>query len=120
MITPHELSALKKARLELVAAEAIPSDKRQLIKRIQMRIDRLEDQHHSKRWYDDVEFQDMPVGQIFTFIRTTHKSDQCLEIQPKTHHAMKSQGCAIIISKGMDQGSLINLDPRRKVRTKGR
>ena len=119
MITTHELPALKQARLELIEAESRPKDSRQLIKRINMRIDRLEDQHHSKRWYDDVEYQDMPVGQIFTFKHIVTKKPT-LQIQPKIHHAMKSQGCAVIVSKGMDQGSLINLDPRRLVRTKGR
>ena len=119
MIKQKEPAALRKARLELNAEKSAPEPNLQLIKHLNIRIDRLEDQHHSKRW-QVVEYQDMPVGQVFTFTRTMHKSEYAMEIQPKRHHAMKSQGCAIIVSKGMDQGALVNLAPRRPVYTKGR
>ena len=120
MIQQREPAALRKARIELNAEQSAPEPNLQLIKHINIRIDRLEDQHHSKRW-QVVDFQDLPVGQVFKFNRTMHKSEYTLEIQPKLHYAMKSQGCcAIIVSKGMDQGALVNLAPRRPVYTKGR
>jgi len=114
----REPKKLMDMRISLAAEDAKKDPNRQLQSKLRVGIDRLESQHLGKVW-KEVEYQELPPGQIFSFKRSTHREDQVMEIQPKIHHAMRGSDGAMIVSKGMDQGTMVYLKPDRIVLTKG-
>jgi hypothetical protein len=114
----REPQKLMEMRIRLAAEDEQIDPNRQLQRKLRMGIDRLESQHLGKVWRE-VEYQDLPPGQVFQFRRTTHKSEATMQIQPKIHHAMRGSDGAMIISKGMDQGTMVYLKSDRIVLTKG-
>ena len=89
------------------------------IKTVGMALWKREQKVKGNRW-QEVQYKDLPPGQVFKFTRTRFKCDDALDVKPGVQmSAMRGNDSAMVLSPGMDQGSQIIFHPDRVVLTKG-
>ena len=116
---------MEKEKLKQSTARRMKTAKINAIQRV---ISRIKDRYHKGKWVE-AEFRDVPCGTMFKTTISLNENKQDKIVHGRRVHGTKTsmQGCSeytlmkssglacFILTRGMDQGSLLDLDPKRIV-----